>query len=252
MTVAIESRGTVRIVRVDRTDRLNALNTATLRELARAARSIRRDTAARGIVLTGTGRTFIAGGDLYEFGRVRTAAGARRIAALGHDAIDALRETGLPLVAAVNGDAYGGGCEIAAACDLRVVERHVRFHWVQGRLAVTTGWGGTARLVQLVGTAIATQWLLSARVVDAMEAARVGFADQIVDTGASVDAACAMVESMAAVPKDTLRRQLALIRVVHAQSSDEARMAEMRAFGRCWVSREHREAMARFLSRSRD
>jgi enoyl-CoA hydratase len=251
VTVAVEARGVARVLRIERPARLNALDTATLRAMARVARALGRDREARGIVLTGTGRTFVAGGDLQAFARLRSASGGRRVAALGHDAIEALRATGLPLIAAVNGDAYGGGCELAAACDLRLVERHARFHWVQGRLGVTTGWGGTARLVELVGVACATRWLLTARTVDAVEAARARFADEVVEPGTSVEAGCALVEAIASVPAPTTRRQLALLRGVHGLSRDEGRLAEARVFGEAWASPEHHAAVARFLARTR-
>jgi enoyl-CoA hydratase len=250
MGVALEARGPARVIRIDRASRHNALDRAALRALAAAGRAVARDPEARGIVLTGTAPAFIAGGDLREFARVRTAAGARAIARLGRDAIDALRGAGVPLVAAINGDAHGGGCELAAACDYRVLESHVRLHWVQGRFAIATGWGATARLVDLVGRGVAARWLLGARSVAADEAARVGFADEVVPTGRGVAAACGFIDGIAAVTtRAATRRQLGLVRRACGGMSERDRADELRAFARGWAAQEHQDAMREFVAR---
>lgn len=248
-TVSLAAHGAARVLTVERPERRNALDRATLRGLARAARAAARDPDARGIVITGRGTVFVAGGDLHELARLRGRAGGRRVADLGHATLDALRAAGLPLVAAVHGDAFGGGCELAAACDYRVVERTARFHWVQGRYAITTAWGGTARLCELVGPAVAMRWLLGARTVDAAEAQAAGFADELVEPGGAVGAACALVETFTALTGATVRAQLALIRAMHGASRDEARMLEQRAVARTWASRDHHDAVARALAR---
>ena len=251
MTVVLEQRGSTRIVRIDRPERRNALGRETLEAIVQAAKLIGADRDARAIVITGTGAAFVAGGDLQELASLTTAAGGREVHRLGHRATDALRRTKLPLIAAVNGDAFGGGCELAAACDYRFAERHARFHWVQGRLAVTTGWGGTARLLEIVGSAVAARWLLTARTVDTLEARDCGFVDEVVETGTSVDAACAFASEIATVPRETTRLQLELIRGAASKRATLARAAERKAFGQAWASQEHQDAVARFLARKR-
>lgn len=250
-TVELEARGPARIVRIVRPERRNALDRATLRALGRVARQVARDPAARALVLTGTEPAFAAGGDLRELARVRSAAGARSVAREGRDAIDALRAAGVPLIAAINGDAHGGACELAAACDYRIIEAHARFHWVQGRFAVTTAWGGTARLLELVGPGVAARWLLTAASVSAHEALHAGLVDEVVDRGEALARACALAEQIAAVPRATTRRQLALLRGAASVWREAARAEELRAFAQSWISREHQDAVERFMNRRR-
>ena len=250
-TVDLESRGPVRIVRIVRPEARNALDLAMMRGLREAAKTIRRDRESRAVVITGCDGIFAAGGDLRAFSRVKSADGGRRIARRGHEVIDAFIALGVPIVAALNGDAFGGGCELATACDYRIMESQARLHWVQGRFAVTTAWGATGRLVNSVGAGVAARWLLTAAVVSAREAAAVGYAHEEVATGTSLEAAVAWCERVAVIPRSTTRRQLGLIRATGGRSPDESRELEMRVFGEGWGSRVHHEAVARFLARTR-
>lgn len=249
--VTVVSAGAARIVTVHRAERRNALDPDTLGALARAARAIKKDRLARGIVLTGAPGVgvFLAGGDLRVLAGVRTAHAARAMALRAHEAVDALRAVGVPIVAAVHGDAFGGGCELAAACDYRVAEAQVRFHWVQARFAVTTGWGGTANLLGLVSRGTAMRWLLTARPVGCDEAARAGFVDEVVSEGKAVEAAVAFIDAVSAHPKHATARMLKLVRASGSVDAANARMLELDAFGRAWAHQDHHAAVARFLAR---
>ena len=213
------------------------------------AREIGRDRDARGVVVCGSDGFFSSGGDLREFANVRTARGAREVTRLGRRFIEGFRALGIPFVAAINGHAYGGGCELASACDLRIMEAQAKLHWVQGRMAVTTGWGATSRLVGIVGPGVAASWLLSAATVDSATALAAGFAERVVPTGASVDAACAWIQAVATVPDEASREQLALIRKARDTGERAALVAEANAFTRLWNGKAHHDAVARFLSR---
>jgi enoyl-CoA hydratase len=182
---------------------------------------------------------------------VKTARGARNLARAAYAAIDALRSVGVPLVAAVHGDAYGGGCELAAACDYRVAERHVRFHWVQARFAVTTGFGGASHLLDLVPRGVATRWLLTAEPVDCAEAHAAGFVDAVTDAGESVSEALALVDAVAVQPRMAVRRMLSLLRESGRLGPKQARTLELDQFGKSWATHDHQEAVARFLHRPR-
>lgn len=249
--VRLESSGDARVVVVDRPARRHALNLAALREVASIARALRSDRAMRGVVLASTPGTgvFLAGGDLQELAAVKTARGARDFAALAASAWDGLLALGVPVVAAVSGDTFGGGCEVAAACDYRVVERHARFQWVQARFAITTGWGGTANLLRLVPRGVATRWLLTTAPVHAEEAFAAGFADELVDEGHARDRAVAFVHECARAPRDAVRRALTLLRDSPPLSMRDARRLETKHFARAWASEAHDEAVQRFLSR---
>lgn len=253
MSVTVRAEGPARVVTVDRPHRRNSLAPETLTALRDAAVALRRDPTVRGIVLTGAPGVgvFLSGGDLEALAGVKTARGARNLARAAYAAIDALRSVGVPLVAAVHGDAYGGGCELAAACDYRVAERHVRFHWVQARFAVTTGFGGASHLLDLVPRGVATRWLLTAEPVDCAEAHAAGFVDAVTDAGESVSEALALVDAVAVQPRMAVRRMLSLLRESGRLGPKQARTLELDQFGKSWATHDHQEAVARFLHRPR-
>lgn len=251
MGVTVESAGEARVVVIDRPERRHAMDLAALREVVAISRALRSDRGMRGVVISsapGTG-VFLSGGDLQELAAVKTARGARDFATLAARAWDGLLALGVPVIAAVSGDTFGGGCEVAAACDYRVVERQARFQWVQGRFAITTGWGGAANLLRLVPRGVATRWLLTGNPVHAEEAFETGFADELVDEGHARARAVAFVNEAARAPRDAVRRMLALLRESPGMSARDARRLEMKHFTRAWASREHDDAVKRFLAR---
>jgi enoyl-CoA hydratase len=241
------------VLTVDRPARKNALDPATLAALGDAARDLAGDDSLRAVVLTGApgAGVFLSGGDLQALVAVRTDDEARAMAGVAHAAVDALRALEVPLVAAVNGDAYGGGCELAAACDYRVCDEGVRFHWVQTRFAVTTGWGGASNLLDLVPRGTALRWLLSGRAVTVDEARAAGFADEVVPAGESVARAVAFAHHIAQQPRGATARMLTLVRESGRLSRDEARELELREFGASWATDDHHRAVAAFLARQR-
>lgn len=241
--------GAVQILRINRPDRKNALDLETFAELRAHADALRSVPSLRGVVITGepSGGVFVSGGDLKVLKDVRTARGARDLARKALATLDALRELGVPLVAAVAGDAFGGGCELAAACDYRVAERQVRFHWVQARFGVTTGWGGAANLLDLVSRGTAMRWLLSTDPVGAEEAREEGFVDAVVEQGVAVEHARDFIGRVARQPKAGTRRMVFLLRETARLDARRARTLELDHFGRSWATTDHHDAVARFL-----
>lgn len=241
--------GAVQVLRINRPERRNALDPETFAELRAHADALRSAPGVRGVIITGegSGGVFVSGGDLKVLKDVRTARGAREMARKAHATLDALRELGVPLVAAVAGDALGGGCELAAACDYRVAEAQVRFHWVQARFGVTTGWGGAANLLELVARGTAMRWLLTADPVGADEAHAAGFVDAVVKPGEALDHARDFVNRVARQPKAGSRRMLFLLRETARLDARRARALELDHFGRSWATDDHHDAVARFL-----
>ncbi len=253
MSVQVTREGGACVLTVDRPARRNALDPDTLRALGAAAKGLRGDDTLRGVVLTGAEGVgvFLSGGDLQELVSVRTAAQARAMAKTAHAAVDALRALGVPLVAAVHGDAYGGGCELAAACDYRVCAAGAKFHWVQTRFAVTTGWGGVSNLLDQVSRGTALRWLLSGQAVTVDEAAREGFANEVVPADEVLPRAVAFVRAMERLPRGACGRMLTLLRDSGRLGRREARALELREFGLAWATEEHHAAVDAFLRRSR-
>lgn len=193
----VERDGAVATVTINRPAVLNALNAATLGELDGAMRALREDRGIRAIVLTGAGnRAFAAGADIAELASLEPAR-AEAFAASGQRVLGRLERLGVPVVAAVNGFALGGGCELAMACALRVASENARFGQPEVRLGLIPGFAGTQRLPRLVGTGRALELILRGGTIDAAEAWRIGLVNRVVPAAALMDEARSMAREIA-------------------------------------------------------
>src|SRR5215470_3384770 len=166
----LERDGAVAILTINRPKVLNALNAATIDELRRAVLELKHDDGVRAIVLTGAGeKAFVAGADINELS-VQSAAGGKELALRGQHVFDLIDNLGKPVIAAVNGFALGGGCELAMACTLRIAADTARFGQPEINLGIIPGYAGTQRLPRLVGKGAALDILLTGRQVKADEA----------------------------------------------------------------------------------
>jgi enoyl-CoA hydratase len=169
----------VAVVTIDRQDALNALDRETLSELRDRLRELAVDTAARVVVLTGAGdRAFAAGADIKAMTEMGVLE-AHTWGSLGHECGRLLESMPKPTLAAVNGFALGGGCELALACDIRYASERAKFGQPEINLAVIPGWGGTQRLARAVGPALAKDLILTGRTIDAAEALRIGLVSAV-------------------------------------------------------------------------
>jgi enoyl-CoA hydratase len=167
-------------ITINRPDKLNALNATVIAELDQAVAEIERDLSVRGVVLTGAGpKAFVAGADIGEIAAQGPIAGKAR-ALEGQRVFRRLEHCGKPVVAAVNGFALGGGCELAMACHLRVAAEGARFGQPEVKLGIGPGYGGTVRLPRLVGRGRALELLLTGQMIDAPEALRIGLVNRVV------------------------------------------------------------------------
>jgi enoyl-CoA hydratase len=182
VSVVLDRRdGGVALVTIDRQDALNALNVETLTELRDRLRELAGDEAARVVVVTGAGeKAFVAGADIKYMGGLSSPE-AKTWGALGHEAARLLEEMPKPTIAAINGFALGGGCELALGCDLRYASSRARLGQPEIDLGIVPGWGGTQRLARVCGLGVAKELVLTGRMVDAEEALRVGLVNAIAD-----------------------------------------------------------------------
>jgi enoyl-CoA hydratase len=172
--IQLSSHDGIAVVTIERPDALNALNRETLSELRDRLRELANDTAARVVVLTGAGdRAFAAGADIKEMVEMSVLEG-HTWGSLGHECGRLLESMPKPTLAAVNGLALGGGCELALACDIRYASEQAKFGQPEINLAVIPGWGGTQRLARAVGPALAKDLIMTGRTIDAAEALRIG------------------------------------------------------------------------------
>jgi enoyl-CoA hydratase len=195
LTLAVAER--VAIITVNRPDKLNALNDATIAELGRAIDEVRARDDVGGVILTGAGRAFVAGADISELS-AQSPSQAKRRALVGQAIFRRFETSPKPVIAAVNGFALGGGCELAMSCHLRVASETAKFGQPEVKLGIAPGYGGTQRLPRLVGRGRALQLLLTGEMIDAAEAFRIGLVNRVVP-GAELIASCdALIRQMLA------------------------------------------------------
>ena len=175
----LESHDGVAVVTINRPKVLNALNAQTLEELRRTMLGLRHDAAVRSVIITGAGeKAFIAGADINELS-VQTPIGGRQHALAGQHILDLIENMGKPVIAAVNGFALGGGCELAMACTIRVAADTAKFGQPEINLGIIPGYAGTQRLARLVGRGRAMELLLTGEHISAQEAHRIGLVNRV-------------------------------------------------------------------------
>jgi enoyl-CoA hydratase len=197
VAIQVSNREGIVLVTIDRPDALNALNRETLSELRDRLRELANDTAARVLVLTGAGdRAFAAGADIKEMVEMSVLEG-HTWGSLGHECGRLLESMPKPTLAAVNGLALGGGCELALACDIRYASEQAKFGQPEINLAVIPGWGGTQRLARAVGPALAKDLIMTGRTIDAAEALRIDLVSAVYPHAELLDRVLEMAGSLA-------------------------------------------------------
>jgi enoyl-CoA hydratase len=236
-------------ITINRPDKLNALNATVIAELDRAIAELERDPDVRGVVLTGAGpKAFVAGADIAEIAAQGPLEGKAR-ALEGQRVFRRLERCGKPVVAAVNGFALGGGCELAMACHLRVAAEGARFGQPEVKLGIGPGYGGTVRLPRLVGRGRALELLLTGQMIDAQEALRIGLVNRVVPMdrllGESEQLLRAIVENGPLAVRACLEAVDAGLDV----GLDEALLLEANLFGLLSGTADMKEGTAAFLAR---
>ena len=196
-TIAFEVADRIATIAVNRPEKLNALSARVIHELGQAIDAARDRADVDGIILTGSGRAFVAGGDLAEVEK-SNAMGARERAHRGQSVFRKFETSPKPTVAAVNGFALGGGCELAMACHIRIASESAKFGQPEAKVGVVPGYGGTQRLPRLVGKGRALQMLLTGELIDAAEAYRIGLVNRVVASDALIPTATTMLRTILA------------------------------------------------------
>src|ERR1700704_5380066 len=196
--VLYEKKGAIAYVTVNRPKVLNALNTPTWKDLRTAFEDARDDTAIRGVILTGAGnKAFIAGADIGELAHV-AAFEAEQSSRFGQEVLDLIENLGKPVVAAINGFAFGGGCETAMACTIRLAVDTAKFGQPEVTLGLVPGGGGTQRLPRLGGKGRALHLILSGEMIGAQEAYRIGLVNEVVPSSDLITRSEAILKKIAA------------------------------------------------------
>jgi enoyl-CoA hydratase len=240
--------GAVAVVTVNRPKKLNALNAATLRELGHVFPALVAD-GARAIVLTGAGeKAFVAGADIEELAGLAPA-GAQAHAALGQRAFDAIERLGVPVVAAINGFALGGGCELAMACTLRLAADTARFGQPEVNLGLTPGFAGTQRLPRLVGRGRALEILLTGDMFGAQRAYEIGLVNRVVPATDLQAEALTLAQALAAKAPLAVRYILDAVTRGADMPLAEAQHLEAVTFGLAASTDDMKEGTRAFLDK---
>lgn len=245
----LDRDGAVATVTINRPQVLNALDSPTIDDLRRAMLNLKHDASVRVIVLTGAGdKAFVAGADINELA-VQTPAQGREHALRGQHVFGIIDNLGKPVIAAINGYALGGGCELAMACTLRLAADTVRIGQPEINLGIIPGYGGTQRLARLVGKGIALELLLTGRHLTAAEALEIGLLNRVVPPQALMSDARALAAELAAKPP------LAMAYIIEAVtrglnvSLDEGQFLEATLFGLVASTADMREGTSAFIEK---
>ena len=241
--------GAVATVTINRPKALNALNQETLEEILRCFQELAENQAIRVVIVTGGGdKAFVAGADIAFMEKLSPLA-ARCFALLGQQVLSTIENLPQPVIAAVNGFALGGGCELALACDIRLASDNARFGQPEVNLGVMPGFGGSQRLPRLIGRGRANELLFSGDIIDAQEAGRIGLVNRVVPQAQLLPSCREMAERIAS--RGPVAVRLCKEAVNNGVEIDLARACQYEAdqFALCFTSDEQKEGMRAFLEK---
>lgn len=244
----VEKNQGICIVKINRPKSLNALNDEVICELDSVIDDIKRDINVKVAIITGVGKAFVAGGDILVMQNMSAGEGAR-FSAHGSNVLRKLELMSKPVIAAINGFAFGGGCELSMACDLRIASSNAKFGQPEVGLGIIPGYGGTQRLPRIVGITKAKELIYTGEIIDAAEALKIGLINKIVEPEKLIDEAKALAakiikNSMLAVgySKEVINRGIQI-------DMDTALSMESNFCGMCFSTKDQKEGMTAFIEK---
>jgi len=247
--VLYEVQATAAWITVNRPDKLNALNRETMEEIGAAVERALEDAAVRVLVFTGAGdKAFVAGADIAEMAALN-AAEAQRFSQFLQQTLERIERSPKPVIAAVNGFALGGGCELALACHIRIAADVAKFGQPEVNLGLIPGAGGTQRLPRVVGRGVALELILGGGMIDAAEAHRIGLANKVVPSDALKETVDGFVKTLSFKSPMAMARSIEAVISGGETSQDEAMRLEAGLFGLCFATEDMREGTQAFLEK---
>lgn len=237
-------------LKISNPSQLNALNSSLLKELDEAVSEIEMNPDIRVLIITGEGRSFIAGADISEMAELDSIA-AGEFAFRGAGLFRKIELLPIPVIAAINGFALGGGCELALACDIRIASENAKLGQPEVSLGITPGFSGTVRLSRIVGEARAKELIFTGRIIDASEALSIGLLNKVCPNDVLLDEVSKMAAAIAGNAPIAVRNAKRSINESVDLSADEAIKNEMRLFASCFISEDQKEGMKAFLSKTK-
>src|SRR5881409_161613 len=248
-TLLFEIDAGVARVTINRPDKLNALNDQVMAELGDAADRITTEDAIKGAILTGAGpKAFVAGADIGDLAKQGPFDGKAR-ALRGQGVLRRLETCGKPVVAAINGFALGGGCELAMACHVRIASENAKFGQPEVKLGIAPGYGGTQRLPRIVGKGVAMQLILTGEMIDAQEAYRIGLVNKVVPAADLLAEAERMMRGILAMGPLAVRLAMEAVDQGLEMTHDEGLLLEANHFGLLAATQDMKEGTTAFLEK---
>jgi enoyl-CoA hydratase len=244
----IEKQEDICIVKINNPQAMNALNSTVLSELDCAFSQIESDQTIKVVILTGEGRAFVAGADISQMSTMSAAEG-KAFGEQGAAVFRKIEQLKVPVIAAVNGFALGGGCELAMACDIRIASAKAKFGQTEVGLGITPGFSGTQRLPRLVGMGVAKELIYTADIIGADEAYRIGLVNKVAEPEALMDQAIEMAKKIASKAPIAVRYSKEAINRGCQVDIDTAIAIEANLFGLCFASEDQKEGMSSFLNK---
>ena len=246
--VEVTQQGHVGIITMNRPETLNALSNAVFADLLKAFDVVENNDEIYVVVITGAGRAFVAGADISEMQSMNVMEG-KAFGDLGNSAFLRLERMAKPTIAAINGFALGGGCELAMSCDIRIASEKAKFGQPEVGLGITPGFGGTQRMPRICGVAAAMELILTAKNIDANRAKEIGLVSQVVAPDQLMDTAMEMANAIASQAQVAVRAAKQAIRYGMQCDMATAATYEGLAFGTCFGTEDQKDAMKAFVEK---
>lgn len=244
----VEIAERIATITINRPDKLNALNDALMREIGLVMDELGSNATVGAIIITGAGRAFVAGADIAKLATAQKGE-LEKVARLGQSVFRKIELSSKPVIAAVNGFALGGGCELALSCHIRIASTQAKFGLPEVKLGLIPGYGGTQRLPRLIGRGAALQLILTGDTIDGTEAARLGLANAVVEPDALIGAAHAMATTMLKNAPIAMARAIESVDVGLDATLEDGLRLEARLFGSLESTADMREGTKAFLEK---
>jgi len=248
-TILVEQEGPIGILKLNRPQALNALNSKVISELIAALEDIEKGVMPKVVILTGAGeKAFVAGTDIMEMEKLSSFE-AREFANFVRQAIDKVAALNRPVIAAINGFALGGGCELAMACDIRIASERAKMGQPETGLGIIPGSGGTQRLPRLVGVSKAKQLVFTGELIDAKTALEIGLVDKVVPPDQLMEETKKIAGTIASKPRIALALAKSAINRGLDMVLQDGLSYEIECFAECFATKDQKEGMRAFLEK---
>jgi enoyl-CoA hydratase len=248
-TLLLEIKDSIAVVTLNRPDKLNALNAQTLKDLDALFDELKEDDNISVVILTGSGgKAFVAGADISELNKLDTIS-AKKFSENGQSVFNKIEKFDKPVIAAINGFALGGGCELALACHIRIASNTAKFGQPEVNLGIIPGYGGTQRLARLINTGRAMEYILTADMIDAEEAYRIGLVSKVFPSDELLDNVIKMAAKISSKGLQAIRFAIKGVKAVDEMSLKDGQNFEASLFALCCGTEDFKEGTSAFLEK---